>query len=161
MDANTVTAVSATGVAVVSLIVSITEARSAREHNRNSVRPLLELRTVRQPDHLTGIWLFNYGLGPAIITGSAVSVDGQALGSWHEDDINELRNSLPVRPSAVTFRDGQAVPPGYQAALLALRNYDREQHGWFWQLLRQRITLEIRYESLYGEQFTIDFGRSP
>lgn len=63
MDANTITAISATIVAMAALAVSITESKSAREHNRLSVRPLLQLYRTRQFDRPAGIVLYNQGTG--------------------------------------------------------------------------------------------------
>lgn len=44
MDASVIVAICATVIAVVSLAVSVYEARATRRHNRISVRPFLELR---------------------------------------------------------------------------------------------------------------------
>lgn len=49
MDAETVVAVCAVVIAVASLAVSFYEARAARQHNRHSVRPLLQLHRGRDP----------------------------------------------------------------------------------------------------------------
>jgi hypothetical protein len=105
---------------------------------------------VRRGGGQAGIKFVNYGLGPAIITRSLVSLDGRDLGAWNRASANNLREELPVRPSALTFHDGQAVPPGFDEFLLCLEGYDREEHAWFEQLIRQWVRLEIHYESLYG-----------
>lgn len=150
MDANTITAVCATGIAVASLAVSVTEARASRRHNRQSVRPLLQFEFERQSDEATGIRLANHGLGPAVVTGTRATLDGELLGTWEEPAVNRLRANLPVRPRVMTLRDGKVVPAGFVRFLLYLPQYRDEADVWFWHLIRHRLTIEIRYESLYG-----------
>jgi hypothetical protein len=156
MDANTLTAICATAIAVVSLVVSISQARAAREHNRHAVRPLLELWIHRSIGGETGIVLANRGLGPAIITRTALGLDGALLGEWDEEHVNQVRDTLPVRPRTRAFNGPKAIPAGTEVFLFALDRYDRQEHAWFNELIRQRLHLEIRYESLYGgEDFAV------
>lgn len=160
MDANTVTAISATGIAVVSLAVSITEARASRRHNRYQVRPLLSFQRTRGPGRRAGIILNNRGLGPAIITGSVLQVDGEVWGSWDYETAERLRKDLPVRPHAATLRAGLALPAGQEAPLLTLPEFDYEQHAWFWDLVTTRIHLAVDYQSLYGEPFHTELSQT-
>ncbi|MFF9034076.1 hypothetical protein ACF090_01215 [Streptomyces sp. NPDC014892] len=73
MKPQTLISVSATVIALASLWVSFTESRSIRSHNRQSVRPLLQIRRVLNFEGTrTGIQLVNAGLGPAIVTTTIV-----------------------------------------------------------------------------------------
>ena len=45
MNANTIVAVCAVVIAAAALVVSVSEARATRKHNRYSVRPILKLTT--------------------------------------------------------------------------------------------------------------------
>ena len=150
MDADTVTAICATGIAVASLAVSISQTRAVQEHNRRSVRPFLQFEFQRTADGETGVRLRNVGLGPAIVTATTVTLDGNLLGAWDELTVNEFRRSLPVRPRARTLRTGMAIPTAYDELLLHLDNYDRSRDEWFWDLIRRRLLLEVHYESIYG-----------
>ena len=77
MDVGTITAVSAIVIAVASLSVSIVEARTARRHNHQSVKPILQINRVNQHDDAkVGLRLRNVGLGPAIIVSTKVTLDG-------------------------------------------------------------------------------------
>lgn len=155
MSPSLVTAVGATLIAVISLIVSISEARSNRLHNRHSVRPHLDLTAVRDLGDRTGIKVSNYGLGPAIIRESLLTVDGVPLGPWDEETLNRLRDQLPSRPATKAFRAGEALPAGYEGFLIHLPDYENGKDAWFWDLLRLRLQVSITYESLYGERFTV------
>lgn len=104
MNASIVVAICATVIAVLSLAVSVGEARATCRHNRITVRPFLALRVGLPQNGKAGLQLINAGLGPAAITRTVLSLDGQSLGEYGEESVNVLRSKLSVRPSAVTFR---------------------------------------------------------
>ena len=79
MDASVVVAICATVIAVVSLAVSVYEARATRRHNRISVRPFLELRVGLSQGRMAGLQLINAGLGPAAIARTVLTLDRIAL----------------------------------------------------------------------------------
>jgi hypothetical protein len=149
MGASVVVAVCATVIAVVSLAVSVYEARASRRHNRISVRPFLELRVGLSQGRPAGLQLINAGLGPAVITRTVLTLDGQLLGEFSEASVNVLRSKLSVRPAAVTFRR-TILAAGYDQFLLSIDPFDRAGHAEFADLLRHRLGMEIHYESLYG-----------
>ncbi|MEV4657811.1 hypothetical protein [Micromonospora sp. NPDC049301] len=155
MDANTITAICATGIAVASLAVSVSQTRAVQEHNRRSIRPFLQFEYQRRTNGETGLRLRNVGLGPAVVTGTTLTLDGEDLGSWEEPTVNKLRRSLRGRPRARTLRLGMAIPTGYDELLLHLDNYDRNRDEWFWDLIRRRLLVQVHYDSIYGgEQFS-------
>jgi hypothetical protein len=149
MDASVVVAICATVIAVLSLAVSISEARATRRHNRISVRPSLALGVSLPQGGTAGLQLTNAGLGPAAITRTILTLDGESLGEYSEESVNVLRSKLSVRPAAVTFRK-TILASDYDQFLLSVRPFDRTEHAEFADLLRHRLGLEIHYESLYG-----------
>ena len=149
MDASVVVAICATVIAVVSLAVSVYEARATRRHNRISVRPFLELRVGLSQGRMAGLQLINAGLGPAAITRTVLTLDGEPLGEFSEASVNVLRGKLSVRPAAVTFRR-TILAADYDQFLLSVDPFDRTEHAEFADLLRHRLGMEIHYESLYG-----------
>jgi hypothetical protein len=158
MDANTITAICATVIAVASLVVSVTEARATREHNRQSIRPLLSFECRRQENDEAGIRLYNSGLGPAIITSSTVTLDGNVLGPWEVETVNPLLAPFKVRPRWIAIRVGKSFPAGVSQMVLAIDEYREPRDGDFWELISSRLRIEIRYESLYGgERFEVTY----
>ena len=150
MDANTVIAVCATVIAVAALGVSVYEARATRTYNRHSVRPILELTTIFHVGDTAGLRLTNFGLGPAAIIGSSLTFDGKQLGEFSEANVNEVRDTLSIRPSATTLGGRPFLNTGYGEYLLSVKSYDPQLHGEFYELVRRRLQVEIQYESLYG-----------
>ncbi|WP_229909698.1 hypothetical protein [Streptomyces flavofungini] len=156
VGAEAVVALCAVVIAVASLVVSVYEARVARQHNRQSVRPLLQLHRTWQQGRRAGILLTNVGLGPAVIVRTTVTVDGELIGSWDKATADNVRDRLPARPSAVTFSADEVIAISYEQFLLSVASYDPQADAGFEELANRRLTLEIRYESLYGgENFQV------
>ncbi|UNO43388.1 hypothetical protein [Streptomyces sp. MST-110588] len=80
MHAESITAVCAVVIAVASLAVSVYQAHAMRQHNRHSVRPILQLHQSWAAGRTAGIRLINSGFGPAVVIGSTPTVDGTVIG---------------------------------------------------------------------------------
>jgi len=154
VNANTVIAVCAVVIAGAALLVSVSEARATRKHNQYSVRPILKLTTTFPVGKKAGLILSNSGLGPADVTASSLSLDGEELGAFDERTVNKVRDRLSVRPSAFTLGEQNFLKTDFDRFLLSVEPYDREQHKEFHDFIRHRLRVEIWYDSLYGgEQF--------
>ncbi|MFJ2954429.1 hypothetical protein [Streptomyces sp. NPDC087270] len=157
MDTNTVTAVSATAIACASFVVSVQQGRVGREHNRRSVQPVLETWCQRRSGQTTGFGLKNVGLGPAFVTGSRVWLDAAHLGHWGRQTLQLLRAELtaPVR-SVEMNHSPWVLPAGGSHFLLYVEDYDDTRHADLWSMIKNRLTAEFTYESIYGgEAFRI------
>ena len=158
MDANTLIAICATVIAVVSLGVSVFEARATRKHNRLSVQPLLGLTTRFPVGGIAGLRLSNSGLGPAKITNTRLIVDGKSAGDFSRPRVDELPRGLSVRPHATTLGGQPFLDTGYEQFLLSVDSYDPSLHTEFRDLIERHLQLEIQYDSIYGgERFTATY----
>lgn len=156
MNANTVIAICAAVIAGASLVVSVSEARAARKHDRNSVRPILKLTTSFPAGRKAGLILSNAGLGPAAVTASSLWLDDEPFGEFDERGVNQVRDRLSVRPSAVTLGGQPFLDTNYDRFLLSVESYNREQHEEFYELIRTQLRVEIQYTSIYGkERFSV------
>jgi hypothetical protein len=116
---------------------------------------LLQLRPGFHPGATAGLRLVNAGLGPALLTNTVLTFDGKTLGAFNETNVDKVRDTLAMRPSATTFGHQEFLATDYDRHLLSIGPYDPDQHAEFVDLLRKRIHVEIHYESLYGgEKFT-------
>ena len=155
MDASTVVAACATVIAVVSLVVSVSEARATRRHYLLSVRPLLELQTSFRRGDRAGLRLMNVGLGPAVITKTLLTVDDQLLGAFNEANVNKVRDSLGLRPrpAAVTFAATGFLATDFDRYLLSVDGYDPDLHATFIDLLSEggRFSLDLARRGRAGQ----------
>ncbi|MFF1723269.1 hypothetical protein [Streptomyces sviceus] len=155
MNADTVTAICAVVIAVASLVVAVYQTHAMRQHNRHSVRPILQLHRGWPVGGRAGIRLINSGLGPAVIVDSTLTIDDEVIGAWNAPGVDHVRDRLSIRPSAVTFNQGEVIATDYEQYLLSVASYDPQNHVEVEDLINRRLTLKIRYESLYGgEDYT-------
>ena len=159
MDATTVIAICGIVIAVASLGVSAYVAWATRKHNRLSVRPLLGLTATFPVGATAGLRLTNSGLGPAKIVGSQLTFDGEQFGEFNKPNVDRFRDCLPVRPHAATLGGQPFLDTDYKQFLLNVDPYDPAEHSEFRQMIERRLRLEIKYESIYGEGFTVIYPR--
>ncbi|WP_307835343.1 hypothetical protein [Streptomyces adelaidensis] len=115
------------------------------------MRPLLRIWRVRNFEgSRTGIKVVNAGLGPAIVTATVVRLDGEVLGEWDRSTYRRVTQGQPVRPKVSTLKQGVPLLTGQELYLMFLDDYDPAEHGWFWRLVSERLSIEIFYESMYG-----------
>lgn len=151
MDVNSITAICAVIIALASLVVAVMESRASREYNRQSVRPVLQIiRSRLHGDLRAGLMLRNVGLGPAVIVGTTVILDGDRIGSWDRETFAHLVGTNKPVPSFSSLYERAVVPAGEEKYLILMDPFKEERHSWFWNLIAHRLTLEVRYESLYG-----------
>src|SRR5918999_1661301 len=133
MDANTVIAVCAVVIAMCSLGVSFVEHRLVRQHSRYSVRPILQMRrNSKYYDTQAGLKILNCGLGPAVITGSLVALDGNLIGQWDLATYREICRTLPEHPRVMTVQPGTVLEVGHANYLLSLDDFEDKENAWFW-----------------------------
>jgi hypothetical protein len=159
VNASTVTAICGVVIAVASLGVSAYVAGATRSHNRLSVRPLLGLGSSFSVGAAAGLGLTNSGLGPARIISTQLAVDGEQFGEFNKPNVDRLREHLAVRPHAATLGGQPFLDTDYQQFLLSVDAYDPIEHAEFRLLIQERLRLEIQYESIYGQRFTVVYPR--
>jgi hypothetical protein len=141
-------------ISLAALKVSIGQARLTREHNRRSVKPVLQFRSRFRTGEPAGLRLTNVGLGPARIMRSEVRLDGELMGEYSRDTVNRVRDRLVRRPSATTFDSGTYLATDYDEFLLYVPGYQPETGSELAELIEQRVKIELVYESLYGDEDT-------
>jgi hypothetical protein len=163
VDVNSITAVCAVVIALASLVATLIGAKTAREHDRQSVRPVLQIiRTKTHGDKRTGLKIVNVGLGPAVIVNTATELDGKPIGSWNRKAFDLLVGPNKPLPGFSALYDGTVIPAGGERFLIYIDPFKDRRHSWFWELVAHRVTVETRYESLYGgENFSASIGPRP
>ena len=69
------------------------------------------------------------------------------------------REGLTFRPHASTLGGQPFLDTDYQEFLLSFDRYDPGVDGEFAQLIEGQLRLEIQYESIYGQRFTVVYPR--
>lgn len=154
--------ISAIGISLLALTVSLWQGWTAREHNRLSVKPYLQVTPYLEGQHeRVGLYISNYGLGPAVIENATLSLDSRphdlTKNSWQEalqqiaiDDLCFRKSWLPRESILANDREVPllSVSSGHPSTCLIelinlLSNHD--------------IALTVEYRSLYGERLKNTF----
>ncbi|WP_306321458.1 MULTISPECIES: hypothetical protein [unclassified Streptomyces] len=153
MRADTVIAVAATVTALGSLWVSHAQSRATRLHNRQSVRPILQIRRIHE-DGRVGLQMINAGLGPAIVTDTVVRLNGEVVGRWNRDVKSRIFEDS-AWPMTYSLGQGTVVLNGQQTFLVRYDSDAPDRLERVWDLVSRRLTIDVQYESVYGgERFT-------
>jgi hypothetical protein len=149
-------------IALGAAITTIWQSVLTRNHNRLSVRPLLRIDRKYVTGECASIVLTNAGFGPAIINSVRVSVDGMPLRSGSTEEATAPLHKIGLeRAKLYVISAGESFSPNESHAVLEMNKIIRQDASA--QKLREafnHISIEIVYESIYKEQFTLQNSRN-
>jgi hypothetical protein len=137
--------------------------KRAQRHDKISVQPALEFTTFHDSNVLR-VTMTNFGAGPATVMSQAFIIDGRTYMAGQTPDPREgflmLLQQIGLQ-SENLVRLNQFAPKTWMGSgqemgcfEIALPKYNHEQAL----ALRNRIRVQVKYESLYGEPFEADLG---
>ncbi|MCA0177976.1 MAG: hypothetical protein LCH73_17085 [Proteobacteria bacterium] len=153
--------VSAVAISVVALLLSWYQLDVGRRHNQLSVRPLLLLTPhLEGPTGRNGLYLSNQGLGPAILRDIRVTVGEQSFEGLGKSKWREVLIALDSDPNCFALawpQEQSALKIGEEIALLSPTKAGILSCGVATMVLltQRRFTVDIQYESLYGDSHTL------
>lgn len=133
-------------IAMTALMISVWQGCEQRRHNRLSVRPLLDFQTVGH-NNTQSIQLANNGLGPAIVQGFYIDVDGQRLDG---NQVNPWKQVIANR-----FLQGKYSEMYYFSSSSIIKP-EQTYHLFTWMpgdTIQLGITVTIEYTSIYNEKY--------
>ena len=135
-------------IAILALAISLWQGFEERRHNRLTVKPLLSFETISH-NQTKSIRLSNNGLGPAIIKGFYVYLDGQKVDADIENPWLQVMNKRGL--------EGQISQMWYLAETSILKP-EQSYILLSWPIeVRQdlQIQVAIEYESIYNKSFSL------
>ncbi len=142
-------------IALASISVAVWEGIETREHHRLSVRPKLEI-FYNTSSTKFGYVVVNNGLGPAVITGKKIFVDGNKI---KESGFSGYDTFLEKLDLTDRYAGNGAIDPGFtikagkseNIIIFKLNNPDEMET--LLPKIYSRVQIEIEYKSMYGEMF--------
>lgn len=170
-DPQNIIAVGVTIISLCALMVSLVqtnlmreESALMREHSRASVWPRLEFTFAKGHSRTDGsinkfvFQLTNSGVGPAIITDVVVRHKGQVAEDWWDlFDLHELPDSIETHITNINF-NGRIIKIGETVDILKLDDNLPLAQAFYERLAH--LSLDIYYESIYGESWKYELGES-
>lgn len=156
-DADRVVSVSALIVAAASIIITVWLGLETRNHNRLSVRPRIDIgRSYDGYKEKVSIGFINNGMGPAVIEMVKVKLNGKLYDISEEKNFYRWLDSLGYK-GAFNNGDiscGTIVPVGEFVRILETEFKYLLQNNINPGTFLKNVELEVRYKSLYEEEFT-------
>lgn len=142
-------------IAAIAVIVAIVTAKSQEKHNKNSVRPILNLILGDYDDNIY-VWVENNGVGPACIKSVKCTYQG-------DDMCQEGASLIEVLPAGLvehytTFVEDfstRAISPQQGLMLLQKKEPSEEEVIELRQQLKN-CSVEITYTDIYGKAVWIE-----
>ena len=147
--------ISAIFIAVVSITIGIWQGIETRKHNRLSVQPKLEISySVSKNDF--GYRLVNNGLGPAVITEKKIFIDKKEIDnsgfSGYEYFLEKLDLAERYAGQGVVS-PGSTIKAGKNINIIKFHLYESDEVETLLPKIYNRVSIEIEYQSMYGEIF--------
>lgn len=156
---NKLVTIATVSISVFALAVSVWQGYASREHNRLSVRPYVQSTPYLEgPNKRNGIYISNYGLGPAILNKATINIDGtshllskdiweQAFKPIGIDDLCFSKSWIPR---------GSVIPINKEIHLIKLTSAESSrcllEVAKF--LSEHDLSLTLEYTSMYNEKIT-------
>lgn len=135
-------------IAILALAISLWQGFEERRHNRLTVKPLLNFETISH-NQTKSIRLSNNGLGPAVIKGFYVYLDGQKIDANIENPWSKVMKKRGL--------EGQISQMWYLAEASILKPEQSYVLLTWPAELRQNLQIQvaIEYESIYSQNYTL------
>jgi len=145
MTTTDILALMAVMVSVVSIIATVIFSWLQQKHNKNSVRPICEIK-VNDYENKLGVYLTNYGTGPLIIKG-IICKDVERTSPTLITLMPKITQPWTTFTENVT---GWTIPIGGKIALIELHPTNDENRDSVRAALMQ-LTIEVTYTDIYGK----------
>ena len=104
-----------------------------------------------------GVLVSNKGIGPAIVRELTILVDGKPIALDKYSGWGNARTQLGIKKSWNHCSSPSVISAGETIPLLAIKDKDQtgERNLMLKNAVEKRLRIEIVYESIYGEQYTV------
>jgi len=155
ISSDKIVSISAIIIAVASIVVTTWQGLETRRHNRLSVRPKLEIIFESGKDSF-GYKLMNNGLGPAIVTGKKIFIDGEEIQYTGFSGYDEFIDKLGMRNHNVTHTgiySGKTIKTSEIENIFRFYLAEDDDLESLLPKIYNRVCIEIYYKSMYNEPF--------
>lgn len=164
LGAEDVIAIAAVLVAIFALVATVWQGWTARKHNRMSVRPALDYIDMRDSPAALGLAIVNRGLGPAIVDGIEITVDGQKfvqMDSEYKAFVAHRVHNYGADGQFQSLASGSPISVGQSIVLFRIQvPHERDERLLAATRFLSRIEFQIAYSSMYGERYTLRRARA-
>ncbi len=133
-------------VALSAVVVSVWQVRILQNHNKLSVKPLMDYIIYSENNEFIEVKITNSGIGPAIIEGVTYHFEDKTYDDW-----NGVLTAAKVMEDVVITSGnyaGTVLSPTDELLMLRLKREDYQPIG---------VVVELSYKSIYEDPFNMKF----
>jgi len=155
MDSSDYIASTSTVIALLALIITIFQLRSARKHNILSVRPLISMHVER--DDVLKYSFENKGLGPAIVAQATFIIGDNRLDNPTYEQLQSALSLIKGTDFAIFKYEyhlpvvGAAYKVGEKIDILQFNTIEKERNAELYKILEESVEIQLIYQSLYQD----------
>lgn len=155
-------------VAMIAVAISVIYNRATLnqsiEHNKLSTKPLLCLPNAYN-DNQVYVKYLNVGYGPCVIEEFIFCIDGERIEISDHKGLREAFNKRSMFKDCgiITNYLTKGAPVGIgeeEMVLLITTRSDHQHNSKILSEIKKRISIHIKYKSLYGDEFEANFPRT-
>ncbi len=138
-------------------IVKLTKNISARNRERFSVRPFLQIKKEAEQEKPIKIILTNSGVGPAFIDEFTVNATSNEAGEKKYTDFHTAASKIGLNGSDIIFyspSNEEEIPAGGTRIILEANPINSVEHGNICRAING-LAFHVNYSSVYGDKFQI------
>lgn len=132
-------------IAVAAVVVSIWQVRILQDHNKLSVKPLMDFLLVTNEDSVLNVSISNRGIGPAIIQDIKYTYQDSTASEWYP--ILSSANILERVTTQMNYGKNTVLSPDSEYTILRVKKANYAPIG---------IRVDITYQSIYEEEYEIN-----
>ena len=145
---------------ILAVIFSWQQNNITEEHNRLSVKPILQITPMVEGDNKrNGLYLSNVGLGPAIIKGFEVRTKSHNISGFESDKWDIVLKAVSLRADCFATgwpTDNATVKADDEIPLLSITNSDNRDRCLLEMIGLvggEEINITVTYQSIYGDTY--------
>ncbi len=131
-------------IAVAAVVVSIWQVRILQDHNRLSVKPIMDYGFENEANDIFSVSISNHGIGPAIIQDISYVFEDSVYQEW--DSILLAANLMDDVTARMSYGKNTVLSPNSKYVILKMRKKNPKPIG---------ISINITYQSIYEDEFEL------
>ncbi|MEP5613314.1 MAG: hypothetical protein ABJP45_13765 [Cyclobacteriaceae bacterium] len=132
-------------IALAAVFVAVWQVKILQDHNKLSVRPLMDFLLVTNEDSVLNVSISNRGIGPAIIQEISYTYQDSVHREWY--GILSAADLLEATTTQMNYGKNTVLSPNTEFKILGVKKKNHQQIG---------ISVKIIYQSIYEEEFELN-----
>ncbi len=129
-------------IAVAAVVVSVWQVKILQDHNKLSVKPLMDFLIITSEDSILSVSISNRGIGPAIIQDISYVYEDSIHREWYT--VLTAAGVFERTTRQINYGKNTVLSPDNEFVILEIQKEDYEPIG---------ISMKVIYQSIYEDEY--------